>query len=256
MACLHAVPAQAAFEVSRSGVPGVPTYDPLAPRALFWLANPATLASSHGFAETGFTRPFGLAELDLLYGEVIVPRAHSVYALALTTMGQSELYRESDLALGVALRFSAGLSAGVAAHYLALSFGRDFTPLTTAAFGGGIWYSGPSRVSIGLSIADLALRPPGARPLIQPAVQAALAYRHSPTLALRAGAEHRDRWVFAIGETVLVADQVHLRADLLTDPVRLSVGMRLHLGGYFIDLTFRDHPDLGNDQMIALGWRF
>lgn len=256
VACLHTAPVYPAFELSRSIVPAVPTFDPLAPRALTWLSNPATLTLSGRLAGAGFARPFGLAALDMLYGEVIVPRSRSVFALGLTTLGQSELYRESDLSLGVAMRLSGSFSLGLTAHYLALNFGRGFAPLTTAAFGTGIWYQRPTGLAFGLSIADVAVPLDDARELLQPAIRAALGYRHSPSLALRAGAEHRDRWVFALGETVLVADQVHLKADLLTDPIRLSVGMRLHVGGYFIDFTYRDHPDLGGDQMIGLGRRF
>jgi len=98
--------------------------------------------------------------------------------------------------------------------------------------------------------------PRGELELIRPAVRAALGFRPSPALALRAGAEFRDRWVFALGETVLVAEQLHLSADLLTDPLRLSVGMRLHVGGYFIDVIHRDHPELGGDQLFGIGRRF
>jgi len=253
---LDAPPVQSAFELSRSIVPAVPTFDPLAPRALTWLSNPATLMLAGRWAGAGFARPFGLAELDLMYGEFTMARRRTAFALGFTTLGNSELYREMDLALGSAIRLSGSISAGLTAHYMALQFGRNFAPVGTTALSAGLWYQRPAGLAFGMSVADAAHAPAGARRLIRPALQAAVAYRHSPAVALRAGVEHRDRWVVALGETVLLADPVHLNADLLTDPLRLSVGLRLNAGGYLIDFVYRDHPDLGGDQLIGIGRRF
>jgi hypothetical protein len=242
----------AAFEASRSIAPAVPSVDLLAPRTLAWLANPAVLGRYGRQAGAGFARPYGLPELDMLYLDLVVPRRRTAFALGLSSLGQFEYYRESDLSVAFAARFSRALSLGAAAHLLALEFGRNFGKPVRAAVDFGFWHELSGRLAWGLSAADLGARRLEQSELVRPVVRAAAAWRHSPGLGLRAGVEHRDRWVFALGETVLLGEEAHLRADLLTAPVRLSVGIRLRVAAWLFDLTYRDHPELGGDPILEI----
>jgi hypothetical protein len=83
----------------------------------------------------------------------------------------------------------------------------------------------------------------------------AITYRYSPRLVIRTGAEYRGEWEFALGETLLIHRFLHVRAELLLPHFRLLTGVRLSLGDFFVDLFHRDHPDLGGDQIVAVGWR-
>jgi hypothetical protein len=248
--------AQGAFEASRTVAPGAASVDLLTPRMLAWLANPATLAWHGRRVGAGFARPYGVPELDMAYVDVVLPGRRRVLAFGVSSLGQFDFYRETDLSAGVAVRLRRTLSLGAVLHLLALEFGRDFGKPVHAALDLGVWHDASARLAWGLSAADLGARTLGASELVRPVVRAALAWRHSPGLGLRAGAEHRDRWVFALGETVLLADQAHLRADLATAPVRLSVGLRLRLSEWQLDFIYRDHAELGGDPVIELGRRF
>lgn len=248
--------ARGAFEASRSVAPGGPSIDLLTPRTLAWLANPASLSWYGRQAGAGFARPYGVPELDMVYVDLVLPGRRRVLALGVSTLGQFDYYRETDVSAAVAARLRPALSLGAAAHLLAFEFGRDLGRPVRAAFDFGLWHDVSGRLAWGLSAADLGARTAGTSELVRPAVRAAVAWRHSPGLGLRAGAERRDRWVFALGETVLLSEQAHLRADLLTAPVRLSVGVRLRVSGWQIDFVYRDHAELGGDPVVEIGRRF
>jgi hypothetical protein len=248
--------AEGAFEASRSITPSVATYDPLAPRGLFWLANPATLSLSRRRAMAGYARPFRLEALEAAYAGVILHRAPLSIGIALSSLGQASLYRESDLSASLSYRPARPLSLAASVHYLDLRFGERFSPIRSAAFHLGVWFERKDAVGFGVSAGDLFAVKVNEHEVLMPVWRAALSYRYSPPLGLRAGAEYRDRWVFTLGETLLVSDHLHLHADLCTAPVRLLLGGQLTFQRLFFDYTYRDHPDLGGDHTVSLGSNF
>lgn len=247
---------QTAFETTRALTPRTPAFDPMSPAALFWLSNPATLSFATPTVTAAYARPFGLAELESGIAGVNLQRHSLAIAVGLTTLGRSNFYRESDLNLAAARRFGPSLSVGATLHYLDLRFGPRFSPWQFVAADLGLWYESPRGTGIGLSRSDQIILQPASRSAIEPVTRFSLSYRYSPPLGLRLGAEYRDRWVFAAGETLLIAERLHLHADLLTAPLRIVVGARLRTPAGFFDLTHRNHPDLGGDLIVEWGTVF
>jgi len=253
---LLVTPVRAAFETSRSVAPSSAAYDPLAPCALFWLANPATLSLARNGFTSAYARPFHLRDLETGIATANSSRRNLSLAVGVVTLGHPSLYSETDFALASSLRIHRALSAGATLHYLDLRFGNRFSPWRAAAVDFGTWYEFSRGIGTGISVGDLMLIRPSRRTILDPVFRAALSYRYSPPLGLRAAVEYRTRWVVTLGETLLVTDNLHLHADLLTAPLRVRAGIRLRLGRLYLDYTHRDHPDLGGDDLFLLGVNF
>jgi hypothetical protein len=251
MLCAQSV--GAALVSSRAVSPRSPAFDPLAPTFLYWHANPATIMLRPSTLALGHARPYNLSELQAnLAGTVVHVSAFGV-ALGLTTLG-SDTYRESDATATLGLRLGRALSVAATAHQVELRFGDRFAAQRFPLADVGVWLQTPDGSGLGLSACDLGAPEIGDRPALDARYRAALVYRHSPGLALRAGAEFRGHWGFAFGETLLIGRALHLHAELQSRPLRLTVGTRLTLGHLWVDFIYRDHPELGGDQAWGIGW--
>jgi hypothetical protein len=197
-----------------------------------------------------------LSELEAGYAGAVLHVAPISLGLALTSLGRSGLYRESDLSASVSYRWRRPVSLAVSVHYLDLRFGSRFAPIRSAAVDFGVWYERQDAIGIGICAGDLFAARPDSREMLEPMWRASMSYRYSPPLGLRAGVEYSDRWAFTFGETMLVADHLHLHADLCTAPLRLLLGARVTAERLSFDYTYRDHPDLGGDHIVSLASDF
>ena len=75
-------------------------------------------------------------------------------------------------------------------------------------------------------------------------------------LSLQVGAQKwMDEWSFALGQTIGFASHLYLSAELQTEPLLLRLSARVVLGRLNLSYTYRDHPDLGGDQMVGVAFR-
>jgi hypothetical protein len=246
--------ARGAFETTRAIVTAAPTYDPLSPSLLFWYVNPATLVQAESHVCIAHGRPFGLRELDLAAAGWVYRRSRLAFALGLTSLGSSALYRESDLSVSATYSAGSAVSTGLTAHWLDLRFGTRFAAQRFGALDAGLWVALPGGSGIGISIADLGAAHVGGRQALSPRYRMCGYYRYSPRLALRAGVEHAATWTLALGESLRIARTLCLSAEVVSDPLRLVARARFALDPLYIELTFRDHPDLGGDHLLVVGW--
>jgi hypothetical protein len=250
---LCAQSAGAALVSSRAVSPRSPAFDPLAPAFLHWFANPATIMLRPSAMTLGHARPYNLTELQTNLVGMVGHYSHIGVALGLTTLG-SDTYRESDGALTLGVRLGRAMSVAATAHMVELRFGDRFSAQQFPLGDVGVWLQLPDGSGLGLAASDLGAPELGGRPALESRYRAALVYRHSPGLALRAGAEFRGHWELALGETLLIGRALHLHAELQSEPLRLTVGARLAVGHLWVDFIYRDHPELGGDQAVGIGW--
>ena len=78
--------------------------------------------------------------------------------------------------------------------------------------------------------------------------------QRDPSVGWRAGLERAAAWMLALGETARIAHTLHLGAEVVSDPLRLVARARFSLDPMYIEFTFRDHPDLGGDHLLVVGW--
>jgi hypothetical protein len=243
-----------AFETTRAMVSAAPTIDPLSPSVLFWHVNPAALVQTRSLVCVAHGRPFGLKELDLNAVGFVHRRSRLTLAMGVVSLGSSALYRESDLSASATYGSGRTVSAGVTLHLLDLRFGQRFSGQRFGALDAGLWLAVPGGSGVGASVADWGAPNIGGRAAVQPRYRVCAYYRYSPRLALRAGLERASAWTLALGETVRIAHTLHLGAEVVSDPLRLVARARFSLDPIYVEFTFRDHPDLGGDHLLVVGW--
>lgn len=244
----------AAMETSRSLSPGTMTIDPMTPVLLFWRGHPATIVFRESAVVVSHARPFHLKELEAQSAGLLFHRETTGLAIGITTLGSASTYREMDLSVTLGQRVRSWFCIAAGVHMIQLQFGPTFETQRFALADIGI--AGTSgRVEFGASATDIGAPSVNGRPTMPARYRAAISFRYSPRLVLRAGSEYHGEWEFGLGETLLIQRNLHLRVDLLTPPLKLLAGLRLTLGEFFVDLIHRDHPDLGADQIFAIGWR-
>jgi len=243
----------AAMEASRSLTSGTITIDPMTPTLLFWHGHPATIVVRAPEIVFSQARPYHLDAMELQSAGFVFHRSSLAFAVAVTSLGKASTYRESDVSVTLGRRVGPWLCMAASVHMIQLEFGSTYkTQRFALADVGLVGTSG--RFEFGASMTDLGAPSVNGRITMPSRYRAAVSYRYSPRLVLRTGAEYRGHWEIGIGETMLIQRNFHLRAELHAPPLRLLAGIRLTLGEFFFDLVHRDHPDLGGDQIFAIGW--
>jgi len=245
--------AYAAMEASRSLTSGTMTIDPMTPTLLFWHGHPATIVVRAPGIVFSQARPYHLNAMESQSAGLVFHRASLAFAIAVTSLGQANTYRESDVSVTLGRRVRPWLCMAASIHMIQLQFGSTYrTQRFALADVGLVGTSG--RLEFGASMTDMGAPSVNGRLTMPRRYRAAVSYRYSPRLVLRTGAEYRGHWEIGIGETLLIQHSFHLRAELHSPPLRLLAGIRLTLGEFYVDMVYRDHPDLGSDQILALGW--
>lgn len=245
--------AMAAMEASRSLTSGTMTIDPMTPTLLFWHGHPATIVVRPPEIVFSQARAYHLDAMESQSAGLVFHRSSLAIAIAVTSLGRASIYRESDVSLTLGRRVRPWLCIAASIHMIQLQFGSTYrTQRFALADVGLVGTSG--RLEFGASMTDMGAPSVNGRITMPRRYRAAVSYRYSPRLVLRTGAEYRGHWEIGIGETLLIQHSLHLRAELHAPPLRLLAGFRLTLGDFFVDLIHRDHPELGSDQILAIGW--
>jgi hypothetical protein len=244
----------AAMEVTRSLTAGSSTLDPMAPTLLYWHAHPSSIVTQPPIMMFSHAQPYHLDELASQSAGIVFHQNPMAFAVAMTTLGQAHTYRESDISITLGRRVRPWLSAGAGIHWVQLQFGPRFSS-TQFILGDMGLIARLNNLQIGVSLTDVGSPAVGGRITSPSRYRAALSYRYSPRLVLRTGTEFYGRWQYSIGETLLIHRNLHVRVDLITPPARVQAGVRLTIGKLQVDFIIRDHPDLGGDQLLVLGWQ-
>jgi hypothetical protein len=88
--------------------------------------------------ETGFSRRFGMKELDHVFAAAAGRKSRFVYGVGLMQFGSADFYAEQTGVLSAAYRYDS-LTVGVSASILSVQFGTLYERLTSTSFtvGGG-----------------------------------------------------------------------------------------------------------------------
>jgi len=249
------VPVPAAFETTRS-LDGFSMYDPLSPHHRTQHANPATLTLMPSYVFASAARPFGLHALDSRLAGIVVGNDRLAGAASLSALGQNQLYREMDASISVAVSLLGRAHLGAAFHHLDVQLGDRFSPVRGQVWDAGIWLTLSPQLGAGLSVTDAGAPYVVGRPLLRARMRFSASYLHSDRLSLQVGAQKwMDEWSFALGQTIGFASHLYLSAELQTEPLLLRLSARVVLGRLNLSYTYRDHPDLGGDQMVGVAFR-
>jgi hypothetical protein len=107
------------------------------------------------------------------------------------------------------------------------------------------------RFSLDCAVTELETSSEKAR-LFEPRLAAGLTFEYSNDLCVRVASLSHLQW--SLGETVKLGENLALSAELVTSPLRLSLGLLISAGSFGFDFLYREHPELGGD--IAVGVLF
>ena len=241
-------PAHAAFEALRA-VSSPAVFDPLRPAVHFWQAAPGRLVDIAPRVHLAGAQPYGLSALRSGAANITVRPGTFGLGVSLSVLGESDYYSELVAASGIAWQPIRALAVGAILEYGRVQAGSRFGELNGVALGAGIRAQLGQQVSMDFAATGLGDSPANAR-LFTPRLQAGITYEHSGDLCVRMASFSNSQW--SLGETVKVGEHLALSADLITSPLRLSLGLLISAGALGFDFLYRDHPELGADLAVGV----
>jgi len=241
-------PAHAAFEALRA-VSTPAAFDPLRPALHFWHTAPGRLVDGAPRVHVAGAQPYGLSELRS--GAVDITARPGAFGLGVSfsTLGSGQYYSELLLASGVAWQPARWVALGAFLEHGRVQAGSRFAALHEFALGAGVRAQLSGRISLDCSATGLGT-PSGEARLFTPRLSAGITFEYSNDLSVRVASPANLQW--SLGETVKVGENLALSADLVTSPLRLSLGLLISAGPFGFDFLYRDHPELGGDVAVGV----
>jgi len=153
------------------------------------------------------------------------------------------------LASGVAWQPARWVALGAFLEHGRVQAGSRFAALHEFALGAGVRAQLSGRISLDCSATGLGT-PSGEARLFTPRLSAGITFEYSNDLSVRVASPANLQW--SLGETVKVGENLALSADLVTSPLRLSLGLLISAGPFGFDFLYRDHPELGGDVAVGV----
>ncbi len=212
-------------------------------------ANPASAVGvANGSVSFGFSRSFGMKELDAQSVDVLVPLGLSRLTVGVAGFGY-EAFSVMYLSGGFASRIG-DLKFGFGAEVGRLQLGA-YGAKTGVSISGGWIYSASERVDVGGEVRNLSL---GASGFSRIGVSAgsAVSLGHGSTLLAAVSLGVGSRPALRIGLEVAAAGVVGLRTGVSTSPGYVTAGLGLSQGRTSIDFGYAFHPRLGGTPVLSL----
>ena len=223
------------------------------PWALYY--NPSGLSTVRSIRAAAFFIPqqFGLRELQTTAFTAAVPLAFGTMGVGFSQFG-FELYKETELSVGVGCPIDWGLSAGIALHVTRISIDQ-YGSTQNATLDGGLMAQLDDEVSLGFSVRNLFGSKLGATDERLPQ-DFSLGLKYSPirSFLITAMVEKDIRYptIAKAGVEQQFLDVLRVRVGVSNNPDKFSIGMALHYSLFEFAYAGYSHPELGWTHQLEI----
>lgn len=224
----------------------------------FWAIshNQAGMASIQNFsAGVYYENRFGLKELGLKSGAVIMPVKSGVFGLNVTNFGYTQ-YSETKVGLAFAKQFSSKFSAGVQLDYLSTHIAENYGNSSAIAAEAGFICKLNSKMAIGGHIynptrAKIASYNDERAPTI---AKLGLSYTFSEKVIIAVETEKDIQYdpYFKAGIEYRPVKQLYFRTGFSTNPVLNAFGFGLDFKNFKLDFATSYHRTLGFTPQFSI----
>ncbi len=224
----------------------------------FWSlsSNQAGIASIQNFsAGIYYENRFGIKELGLKAGAVVMPTNSGVFALSITNFGYS-LYNENKIGLAYARNFSNKFSAGIQLDYLSTHIAENYGNSSAIAAELGMIFKMNSKMAIGAHIynptrAKIASYNDERAPTI---AKLGMSYIFSEKVSIAVEAEKDIQYnpFFKAGIEYHPINQLYFRTGISTNPMLNTFGFGLELKNFNLDFATSYHQTLGFSPQFSI----
>ena len=224
----------------------------------FWSIshNQAGMTSIRNFsAGIYYENRFGLKELGLKSGAVILPLKSGVFGLNIKNFGYSQ-YNETKIGLAYAKQFSPKFSAGVQLDYLSTHIAENYGNTSAIAAEAGIIYKLNTKMAIGAHIynptrAKIASYNDERAPTI---AKLGLSYIFSEKVMIAIETEKDIQYdpYFKAGIEYHPIKQLYIRTGISTNPVLNAFGFGLDFKNFKFDFATSYHRTLGFTPQFSI----
>jgi hypothetical protein len=224
----------------------------------FWAIhhNQAGLTGIKNFsAGIYYENRFGLKELSLKGGAVVLPTKSGVFGLSMTYFGYTQ-YNESKIGLAYAKGFGEKFSVGVQLDYLSTHIAENYGNKSTVAGEIGLRYQINKNLCIAghifnLNRAKIAAYNDERIPTI---ARLGLSYAFSDKVLVTAETEKDIQYnpVFKAGLEYKPAKVLYIRAGIATNPFLNAFGFGLEFKNFKLDFATSYHQTLGFSPQVSI----
>ncbi len=217
--------------------------------------NPAGLASLQSFETSVFVIPqqFGLSQLRTISLAAAVPTNLGTFALGVSQFG-FELYRETQVSLGIGETIDWGVSGGLTANLFHISLG-DYGSTQSATVDIGLLAHFQEQVTLGFSYKNLLGATVGSQKDRLPQVFS-FGTSYTPVnnflLTLELEKDIRYPAIIKAGAEQTILDLLSIRAGVSNNPDKFSGGMAVRYSQFEFAYAGYSHPQLGWTHQLEL----
>ena len=198
---------------------------------------------------------FGLKQLSLKSGAVVMPTKAGVFALSMSYFGYSQ-FNETKTGLAYAKNFGTKFSAGVQLDYLATHIAENYGNSSALAAEIGLRY----QINKNIAIATHVFNPTRAKVAAYNDERAptifklGVSYMFSQKVILAVESEKDIQYnpVFKAGIEYHPIKSIYFRTGISTNPVLNSFGFGLELSNFNLDFAASYHQVLGFSPQVSL----
>lgn len=224
----------------------------------FWSVNQnqAGMAWIKNFsAGVYYENRFGIKELGLKSGAIVMPTKSGVLGLSVSNFGYSQ-FNENKIGLAYAKNFGEKFSAGVQLDYLTTHIGENYGNSGTVAAEAGLHYKLNSKLTAGAHVfnptrAKVAEYNDERAPTI---FKLGLSYTFSDKLIVAIESEKDIQYepVMKAGVEYHPIQTLYFRTGISSNPTMNSFGFGLELSNFNIDFATSYHRTLGFSPQVSL----
>ncbi len=223
------------------------------PWALYY--NPSGLSTVHSIQAAAFFIPqqFGLRELQTMAFTAALPLAFGTMGVGFSQFG-FELYKESELSVGVGCPIDLGLSLGIGVHVARISIDQ-YGSTQSATLDGGLMAQLDDEVSLGFSVRNLLGSKLGSSDERLPQ-DFSLGVKYSPirSFLITTEIEKDIRYpaIVKAGVEQQFLDVLSVRVGVSNNPDKYSIGMALHYSLFEFGYAGYSHSELGWTHQLEI----
>lgn len=217
--------------------------------------NPAGLSSLQSFETSVFVIPqqFGLSELKTISLAAAVPTNLGTFALGVSQFG-FELYRETQISVGIGETIDWGVSGGLTANLIGISLG-EYGSTQSVTLDLGLLAQLQEQVTLGFSYKNLLAATIGSQQERLPQVFSfGVSYTPLRTFLLTMEIEKDIRYpaIIKAGAEQTFLDLLSLRAGVSNNPDKFSGGIAVRYSQFEFAYAGYSHPQLGWTHQLEL----
>ncbi len=203
-----------------------------------------------------FESRFGIDELSLVAGSVILPAGNGAFAISTSQFGKGT-FRESKYALAYAHQLAEKWHAGLQIDYCSQTLPENDHARGFATFEGGVIFIPSERLHLGVHVFNAVsggFETPSGRQQIPPVIRAGGNYSFDKTvlLAFEVEKHNHEPMVVKSGIEFLPVGNFALRLGVSGKPVNYTAGFGYNTGRFSTDIGFAYHGNLGLTPAISV----